>query len=179
MMTSSYVAPTRPSVQFMLSHPAHLIAIGFGSGLSPWAPGTFGTLWAWLTYVVLAPWLSEAQWAALIAVSLVVGWWACTVTARNLCVKDPSAIVWDEIVAFWLVLWMVSPTGWVGQTLAFVLFRIFDAAKPGPVGWADRCFQLPEGQVPGAAQGWGIIWDDLVAAGCTLLVIAGGRTLMG
>ena len=68
MMTSSYVAPTRPSVQFMLSHPAHLIAIGFGSGLSPWAPGTFGTLWAWLTYVVLAPWLSEAQWAALIAV---------------------------------------------------------------------------------------------------------------
>ena len=168
---------TRPTVRFMLAHPAHWIAMGFGSGLAPWAPGTFGTLWAWLTYTVLAPWLSDIQWAILITVSLLVGWWACTVTARQMRVKDPSAIVWDEIVAFWLVLWWVSPSDGIGQLGAFVIFRIFDAAKPGPVAWADRCFKLPENQLPGPAQGWGILWDDLVAAGCTLLLIATWRTL--
>ncbi|MFN9749108.1 MAG: phosphatidylglycerophosphatase A [Burkholderiales bacterium] len=172
MTPSSSNAPARPTVRFMLAHPAHWMAMGFGSGLAPWAPGTCGTLWAWLSYVVLAPWLSDAQWAALIAASLIIGWWACTVTARHLGVKDPSAIVWDEIVAFWLVLWMISPAHWMGQAGAFVLFRLFDAAKPGPVGWADRCFQLPPGSPPGAAQGWGILWDDLVAAGCTLLIVA-------
>ena len=66
----------------------------------------------------------------------------------------------------------MTPAGWVGQAVAFGLFRFFDAVKPGPVGWADRCFHGLGGQRPGAAQGWGIIWDDLVAAGCTLLVIA-------
>lgn len=179
MTATTFSAPQRPSARFMLSHPAHLIAIGFGSGLSPWAPGTAGTLWAWLSFVVMAPWLSDLQWALLLAASTLMGWWACTVTARNLRISDPSAVVWDEIVAFWLVLWLVSPTGWIGQAVAFGLFRFFDAAKPGPVGWADRCFKLAEGQLPGASQGWGILWDDFVAAGCTLLVIALWRTVAG
>ena len=167
----------RPSVRFLWSHPAHLIALGFGSGLARFAPGTVGTLWAWLTFALLAPLLSDTQWAVGLLLGLGVGWWACTVTARHLQIKDPSAIVWDEIIAFWLVLWMISPAGWMEQAAAFGLFRLFDSLKPGPIGWADRCFKLPAGQAPGPAQGWGIIWDDLVAAACTLFTFALWRTL--
>ena len=168
----------RPTVRFMLSHPAHMLALGLGSGLSRIAPGTSGTLWAWVAFVAMAPWLNDVQWAWLIGLSLPVGWWACTITARNMGVVDPGSIVWDEVVAFWLVLWLVSPTGLVGQVLAFGLFRFFDAVKPGPVGWADRLFHdLDTQSDPGAWRkaGFGIMLDDLVAAGCTLLVIAGWR----
>src|SRR5690606_5291460 len=130
-------APVRPSARFMLRHPAHLVALGFGSGLSPVAPGTVGTLWAWLAFTVLNPVMTDARWGWLLLGGLAVGWWACTVTARHLDVEDPSAIVWDEVLAFWLVLWLVTPAGVITQCIAFVLFRFFDAAKPGPVGWAD------------------------------------------
>src|SRR5206468_3247612 len=122
-----------PGPRFLLSHPAHLVALGFGSGLSPVAPGTAGTLWAWLAYLVLERWLDPAGIGVVIAVSLVVGWWACTVTASHMRVLDPGAIVWDEVVAFWIVLWLVMPAGLTGQFAAFVLFRFFDAVKPGPV----------------------------------------------
>ena len=157
----------RPSVKFMLSHPAHFIALGFGSGLSPVAPGTAGTLWGWLSFLVLQRWLGDAQMGLLMGVSAVVGWWACTVTAQHMNVADPGSIVWDEIVAFWLVLWLVMPAGFVGQLVAFGLFRFFDAAKPGPVGWADKSFKGLN-----ARGGFGILFDDVVAAFCTLLVIA-------
>ncbi|MFZ2386410.1 MAG: phosphatidylglycerophosphatase A [Polaromonas sp.] len=159
----------------MLAHPAHFIALGFGSGLSPVAPGTAGTLWAWLSFLVLQQWLSPVQIGWLIAASIPAGWWVCTVTARNMRVLDPGSIVWDEIAAFWLVLWLVMPTGLPGQAVAFALFRYFDAAKPGPVGWADR---LSHGVDPATDRhawtwaGFSIMIDDLVAAGCTLLVIA-------
>lgn len=156
-----------PSVGFMLQHPAHLIALGFGSGLSRVAPGTVGSLWAWLAYLVLALWLSPAQIGWLIAASIPVGWWACTVTARHMRVADPGHIVWDEVVAMWIVLWLCMPMGFWGQLTCFALFRFFDAVKPQPVKWADRLFKGfgPRG-------GWGIMWDDLVAAFCTLLVVA-------
>ena len=160
-------APLRPSARFMLAHPAHFIALGFGSGLSPVAPGTAGTLWAWLSFLVLQRWLSPAGMGGLIAVSVLVGWWACTVTARNMRVADPGSIVWDEVVGFWLVLWLVMPAGWLGQLVAFGLFRFFDAAKPGPVAWADATFKGF-----GWRGGFGILFDDLVAAACSLLVIA-------
>ena len=165
-------ASIRPSARFMARHPAHWLALGLGSGLSPKAPGTVGTLWGWVSFLVFSRWLDEAQWGALIAVSLVLGLWACTVTARHMGVADPGAIVWDEIVAFWIVLWLVTPAGFMTQLAAFVLFRWFDAAKPGPVGWADRLFKLQPGQAIGWRQGLGILFDDLVAAGCTLLVLA-------
>ena len=87
-------------------------------------------------------------------------------------VADPGAIVWDEIVAFWIVLWLLTPAAWWAQLAAFVLFRFFDAAKPGPVGWADRRYKLRPGQAIGWRQGFGILFDDLVAALCTLLFIA-------
>lgn len=158
----------------MLSHPAHALALGFGSGLSPKAPGTVGTLWAWVSFLVFDRWLDDAGWGLVIAASTLIGWWACTRTARQLGTADPGAIVWDEVIAFWLILWLVMPTGWVGQLAAFAIFRLFDAAKPGPVAWADRLFKRPRRQGAGIgwAQGFGILFDDLVAALCTLMLIA-------
>jgi phosphatidylglycerophosphatase A len=165
-------APRKPTVGFLLSHPAHAIALGFGSGLSPVAPGTVGTLWAWVAFLVLQPHMNDLRWALLIGIGSVVGWWACTVTARHLAVADPGAIVWDEVLAFWLVLWLVMPAGLWAQVVAFVLFRVFDAAKPGPVAWADKLFKLRRGMPIGWAQGFGILLDDFVAALCALFVIA-------
>lgn len=172
------------SAAFMWRHPSRWIALGFGSGLSPVAPGTVGTLWAWVAFLALDRWLTAAGWAACLGLSLALGWWACTRTARDLGVADPGAIVWDEVLAFWLVLWLVTPAGFWTQLAAFGLFRFFDAAKPGPVGWADRLFKVRSGAPVGWAQGAGILLDDLVAAGCTLLVLAlafavfpGGRGL--
>ena len=165
-------AAMRPTLSFMLAHPAHWIALGFGSGLSPVAPGTAGTLWAWAAYLVLQHWLAPPAMGWIIAGALVIGWWACTVTARHLALADPAAVVWDEVVAFWLVLWLVTPAGFWAQAVAFVLFRIFDAAKPGPVAWADALYKIRRGQPIGWRQGFSIMLDDLVAALCTLLVIA-------
>ena len=158
--------------RFLLAHPAHFIALGAGSGLSRFAPGTAGTLWAWAVFLLLQQWLTPLELGVLIAASTLVGWWACTVTARHMGVADPGAIVWDEVIAFWLVLWLVTPTTFWGQLGAFILFRYFDAAKPGPVRWADSLFKGF-----GWRGGWGIIFDDLVAAFCTLLVIAIWRSL--
>jgi phosphatidylglycerophosphatase A len=174
------VAPRRASVGLMFSHPAHVLAFGAGSGLSPIAPGTVGTLWGWVSFLViqqalahsLAGPLLDVAWALILAVGWLIGCWACTRTAQALRVADPGSVVFDEIWAFWLVLWVMSPVDLVGQALAFVAFRFFDAAKPGPVGWADRLFKLRPGQPIGWGQGVGIMFDDLVAAGCTLLVLA-------
>ena len=165
-------APRRPTARFMRGHLAHWVALGFGSGLSRWAPGTVGTLWAWAAFVVADRWLTSAQWGWVIAASLPLGWWACTRTAQHLGTADPGAIVWDEVVAFWLILWLVMPVGLLGQAVAFGLFRFFDAVKPGPVGWADKSFKGF-----GWRGGFGIMFDDLVAAFCTLLVIALWRTV--
>jgi phosphatidylglycerophosphatase A len=157
----------RPGARFLLSHPAHFIALGAGSGLSRIAPGTFGTLWAWAAFAVMQLYLPADKIGWVILAALVVGWWACTVAARNLRVLDPGAIVWDEVIAFWMVLWLITPAGFIAQLVAFALFRFFDAVKPGPVAWADELFHGF-----GWKGGLGIILDDLVAAACTLLVIA-------
>jgi phosphatidylglycerophosphatase A len=158
----------------MRRHPAHWIAMGFGSGLPRLAPGTVGTLWAWASFLLLNPWLSPTVWAAVLLLGVFIGWWACTVTARNLGIADPGCVVWDEILAFWLILLFVMPTGFWGQLAAFALFRFFDAAKPQPVRWADRAFKGS-----GWRGGFGIIFDDLVAAFCTLLVWALWKTWLG
>jgi phosphatidylglycerophosphatase A len=160
------------SFAFMRQHPAHWIALGFGSGLAPRAPGTVGTLWAWASFLVLDRWLGDAGWAALLVVGTGVGWWACTRTAQHLGIGDPGAIVWDEVLAFWLVLWIWSPAGLLGQVAAFALFRYFDAVKPGPVGWADQRYKPRPGRDIGWREGFGILVDDFVAAFCTLLVLA-------
>lgn len=169
-------APRRATVRLMWSHPAHLVSLGFGSGLSPWAPGTAGTLWAWLSFHVLSLWLTPVGWGLVLAAGTLVGWWACTRTAQALGTADPGAVVWDEVLAFWAVLWLIMPTGFWHQLAAFALFRLFDAAKPGPVAWADRLFKPASGQPPGWRQGLGILLDDAVAALCTLIVLALWRT---
>lgn len=166
MTASPLVAP---DTRFLLAHLSHLIALGFGSGLSRRAPGTVGTLWGWAMFLVIDALFRPTDWvwAALIGGGLLVGWWASAATVRRCGIADPGYIVIDEIVAFWLVLWLAMPMGLLGQAVAFGLFRFFDAAKPGPVAWADRVFKGD-----GWRGGWGIMFDDLVAAFCTLLVIA-------
>lgn len=170
-------APIRPDWAFMRRHPAHWIALGFGSGLAPRAPGTVGTLWAWALFLVLDPWLSAGAWGVVLLLGLVIGTWACTRTAQHMGTADPGSIVWDEVLGFWLVLWLWMPAGLLAQALAFGLFRFFDAVKKGPVGWADRHYKLRPGERIGWRQGFGIVFDDLVAALCTLLVLALVTTL--
>jgi len=137
------------------------IAFGFGSGLSPWAPGTVGTLWAWLAFIVLDRWLGPGAWAMLIAAGVLVGVWACGRTARDLGVADHGSIVWDEIVAFWLILLFV-PASLAAQFAAFVVFRFFDIVKPPPIRYFDARLK----------SGFGVMFDDLLAAFYTLLLMA-------
>ena len=146
---------------------ARWIAQGFGSGLSPVAPGTLGTLWAWVFWIFVLERLSPAALGIVLLLSLFIGWWACQRTAALLGSEDPSSIVWDEILAFWCVLALLAPANFSTQLWAFVWFRFFDAVKPGPVAWADRVFKGT-----GWRGAWGILFDDFVAAFCTLLVFA-------
>jgi phosphatidylglycerophosphatase A len=112
--------------------------------------------------VVLSNYLSVAQWALLLAIGFVGGIWCAGFTARKMGVADPSAVVWDEILAFWLVMLLITPASFSGQLGAFLIFRFFDAVKPPPIGYFDRRFK----------GGFGIMFDDLAAAFFTLLVIA-------
>ena len=151
----------RPTAAFMRPRLSRWIALGFGSGLSPWAPGTIGTLWAWLAWEAIAPWLPVTGRLALVAIGFIVGVWACGRTTEALGVPDHGGIVWDEIIAFWLVLAFV-PSGFGPQLAAFLLFRFFDIVKPPPIRHFDRTVH----------GGFGIMLDDLLAAGYTLLAMA-------
>jgi phosphatidylglycerophosphatase A len=157
----------RPTARFMFGHPARILALGFGSGLSPILPGTVGTLYAWLIYVVFARWISGPTWLLIAAVGFVIGIWACARTARDLGVADHGAMVWDEMVAFWLVLAFVTPTTLGGQFAAFVWFRFFDMVKPAPIRYYDRSLKGF-----GVRGGYGVMVDDILAAFYTLLVFA-------
>jgi phosphatidylglycerophosphatase A len=161
------IHPVKASAAFMLAHPAHAIALGFGSGLAPKAPGTVGSLWGWLSWLVIQNHLSLSAQAWLIVSATLAGWWACTVTARDMLISDPKSIVWDEIVAIWLIFYVTMPADFGGQLAAFALFRFFDSVKPGPMAWADQLFKGF-----GWRGGFGIIFDDFVAAFCTLFVMA-------
>ena len=152
-----------------MARPEHLIALGFGSGLAPVAPGTFGSLAGWASFELASPWLARAPALAVLVVAFVVGIWACGRTGRDLGVPDHGAMVWDEIVAIWLVMLFVTPATFVGQLWAFVVFRFFDMVKPPPIRHFDR-------RLTG---GLGIMVDDLIAAFMTLLVIALWRSLVG
>ncbi len=157
-------AGSRPTWRFLVARPSHLVALGFGCGLAPVAPGTVGTLGAWLSYLVLARWLGNAQWAGLIAASFVIGIWASNRTAAAMKSADPGAIVWDEIVAFWLVLWLAGGD-LSTQAVCFALFRFFDIVKPPPIRQLERR----------VAGGLGVMLDDLLAALYALLVLAAWR----
>jgi phosphatidylglycerophosphatase A len=145
----------------MMSHPAHQLSFGFGTGLIRPAPGTWGTLFAWFVFVVLDPWLTDAAWAAVIAATFALGAVAAERTGKALGRPDHGAIVIDEIVAFWVVLWLL-PGGVFTQAVAFVGFRLFDILKPPPIRAVDQRFK----------NGVGVMLDDLLAAFYTLLVAA-------
>jgi len=151
----------RPTSRLLLSHPAHFLSLGFGAGLSPWAPGTAGTLLAWALYPLLRAPLSEFVFLALLVSLFLAGVIAAERTGQALGVPDHGAIVWDEIIATWLVLAFTPPT-LLWQAVAVALFRFFDIVKPPPVSWADRRFK----------GGFGVMFDDIVAAGYTLLALA-------
>ena len=166
MIISADPAPVAAPARFRLRSPAHLIAVGFGSGLSPRAPGTVGTLWAWCVYALIEDWLRPADWAVLLLVGFLVGVWACGQAARDVGVSDHPAIVWDEVIAFWLVL-VVIPGGALTQLAAFAVFRFFDIVKPPPIRQFDARLK----------GGFGIMFDDLLAALFTLFVFAIWRSI--
>ena len=152
----------RPTLRFMLAHPLHVIALGFGSGLSPYAPGTFGTLFAWVSFRTLDIALPADVFLLLILLSFVLGIIAIEKTGTALGEIDHGGIVWDEIVPFWGVLWLLAQVmgdnlAWQG--IAFALFRFFDIKKPWPASYYDR-------QVK---NGFGVMMDDVIAALYTVL----------
>ena len=150
----------RPRPGFVFSHPAHFVAFGFGAGLVPFAPGTAGTLLAWALGWALGG-LHPGLVFSTAAVFFVIGLWACEVTGRHLGIADHSAMVWDEVAAFLLVLAIV-PNELAWQAAAFVAFRFFDIAKPPPIRHFERRF----------GGGFGVMFDDLVAAAYTLVLLA-------
>lgn len=135
--------------------------MGFGAGLSPWAPGTVGTLLGWGIALGLAPFLPPLAIAFLAIPLFFLGVWACGVAGRNLGVQDHGAFVWDEVVAFLPLAALASASLWL-QALMFVLFRLFDIWKPFPIRQFDA-------NVKG---GFGVMLDDLIAAGYAYVVFA-------
>lgn len=151
----------RPDLRFLLAHPSHFIALGFGSGLAPRAPGTFGTLLGWALFPALGGSFDDVTLLVLLAVFFAGGVLACNRAGRALGVPDHGAIVWDEMVAIWLVL-LFTPSSLLWQAVAVGLFRFFDIVKPPPVRNVEAAFK----------GGFGVMIDDIVAAGYALLVLA-------
>jgi phosphatidylglycerophosphatase A len=147
--------------RFFVAHPAHVIALGFGTGLSPWAPGTVGTLFA----IPLGDWLnlrtSDTEYLVVLALLAIVGAWAADRTGRDIGVADHGGIVIDEIVAMLLVMFFVG-TDPARVALGFLLFRAFDIAKPPPIRTLDARMK----------NGIGAMLDDLVAAAMALVAFA-------
>jgi phosphatidylglycerophosphatase A len=163
----------RPNGAFLLEHPAHFIALGFGSGLAPIAPGTIGTLLAWPLFLAyeaalgpLDAWPDRLAFLGMLAALFALGVWACGRTGRDLGIADHGCMNWDEVVAFLLVL-LLTPGELAWQALAFVLFRFFDVVKPPPIRHFDRTLK----------GGFGVMFDDLLAAFYALLVMAAAKQL--
>lgn len=159
MFTSHLRVKGRIVPNFDWRRPHHWIAYGFGSGLVPWAPGTFGTLAAVPLYLLMAP-LPLVWYLGILVVMFLVGLWACGKTARELNAHDPNAIVWDEFLGYLLAM-TAAPQGWEWVLLGFVLFRFFDILKPWPILAIER-------RVRG---GFGVILDDLIAGVMAMAVM--------
>jgi phosphatidylglycerophosphatase A len=135
-----------------LTNPIHFLALGFGSGLAPKAPGTFGTLAALPLVVLLS--LSTPFWLYIVLAVLgsVVGIWICGKAASDMGVHDDSSIVWDEVIGMMITMCAV-PVSWQNIVVGFILFRLFDIAKPWPISYLDKNLH----------GGLGIMLDDVVA----------------
>ena len=136
----------------VLSHPAGWIAIGFGAGLSPRAPGTVGSLAALLPWWFLLQQASAPLYLSVLAIAFAVGVWAGDWVIAKTRIEDPGVIVWDEFVGLWIALFL-APPGWPWVLVGFALFRLFDIWKPWPVRWADRRLH----------GGFGTMLDDVLA----------------
>ncbi|MDO3387219.1 phosphatidylglycerophosphatase A [Gilvimarinus sp. SDUM040013] len=141
----------KPSLRQLLTNPNHFFAFGFGSGLAPKAPGTFGTIAALPIYWLIS---DIPVWAYLtvLIVGFAVGVYWCERSSRALGVHDHPGIVWDEFVGYWITMFL-APSGWQWMLVGFILFRLFDIAKPWPVSLADK-------KIDG---GLGIMVDDVLA----------------
>ena len=152
---------TWPTLRWVFSAPVRILMFGFGSGLIRPGSGTWGTLLAWLLWILLAPAASDLAIGIFLLLCFIYGSWATHRVSQSLGVQDHVGIVWDEFVAFWLVLWLV-PESLLAQSVAFVLFRFFDTVKPPPIRQVDARFK----------GGVGVMVDDLLAAFYTLIVMA-------
>ncbi len=140
-----------PTFSGLVAKPVHWLAFGFGSGLSPKAPGTAGTVVAIPLYLLLA--MLPLGWYLLaLVVTFIVGVYLCDKTSKDMGVHDHPGIVWDEFVGYWITM-IAAPAGWLWVLLGFVFFRIFDVLKPWPIRWLDE-------HVHG---GFGIMIDDVLA----------------
>jgi phosphatidylglycerophosphatase A len=161
--TTNHDPQPRPAPGVVLRDPVHVLAFGFGTGLAPRAPGTFGTLVGVpiaFALALIAPW---AHAVAVISIGA-VGVWICGASAARLAIHDYPGIVFDEIAGF-VVAMALNPFSWAGVAAVFVLFRAFDIAKPWPIGWLDK-------HITG---GLGIMVDDVgagIVAGIVWLVIS-------
>ncbi len=158
---SSRHRTTWPKASWVFADGGRLLMFGMGSGILRPGSGTWGTLMGWLIWEAVASSVSDRDIALFLAFAFVYGCWAAGRVSSQLGVEDHVGIVWDEMVAFWLVLWLVPDT-LASQTLAFVLFRLFDTTKPPPIRQVDARLK----------SGTGIMVDDILAAGYTLLVMA-------
>lgn len=165
---NAVLAARKPDLRFLLSNPAHFIALGFGAGLAPKAPGTFGTLVA--IPIAYALWVSGSQalFLAMIALAVVLGAWSAQVAGTNLGTPDHGAIVIDEVAAFLIVLWFAGPRP-LDVVVAFALFRFFDIVKPPPIRWVDARWK----------NGAGAMADDLVAAAFAVVVFVLVKRTLG
>ncbi len=176
-MTNANPPAITPNFQWMAQGISRILAFGFGGGLSPMAPGTAGTLWAWAIFLVVHHFIGTDVFLWVIGVGALLGCWICGHVSEELGRKDFGGIVWDEMIAFWLILICIMPTTIWMQIWAFALFRFFDAVKPGPIGIIDRHFknQADDGAQSNVLnifwRGFGIMIDDVAAAFCTLLGI--------
>ncbi|MAZ87490.1 MAG: phosphatidylglycerophosphatase A [Cellvibrionaceae bacterium] len=152
-------AKANPSWRGLLANPVHALAFGFGSGLSPKAPGTVGTLAAVPLYVVMSS-LPLLAYSLMLLVTFVVGVYLCDKTSKDLGVHDHPGIVWDEFVGYWITM-LAAPAGWLWIFVGFVWFRIFDVLKPWPINWLDK-------KVEG---GFGIMIDDVLAGLMALVCV--------
>ncbi|HWS02668.1 MAG TPA: phosphatidylglycerophosphatase A [Gammaproteobacteria bacterium] len=151
----------------LLRDPGHLLSLGFGSGLAPRAPGTFGTLVAVPVYLLCAQ-LPLVTYLSVVVAAFVLGVYLCGRTARALGVHDHPGIVWDEVVGYLLTMaW--APSGWLWVVLGFICFRLFDILKPWPIRVLDR-------SVHG---GLGIMIDDALAGVLAAACLAGFARALG
>lgn len=155
-----------PSFLDLCREPRLLLALGFGTGLAPRAPGTFGTLAAIPFFIFMQP-LPLWQYLSILVVTTFAGFYLCGYAGRYLGVSDHGAIVWDEMVGYWVTM-LLAPVGWLWMLYGFLLFRFFDILKPWPINWVDK-------NIKG---GFGVMVDDLIAAVMALAVLQASAWLL-